>query len=120
MSSALPIDLTEIITNWTKNNPMNVQLVPDRSSKFQHILANKMGISGGEKSRSLARAALHRQGQWSLSESKPMMIDGKETYQIRYPDSLGLSRIAEDEGKTALTPVNLLSPAAIDPNAYHA
>jgi hypothetical protein len=24
----------------------------------------------------------------------------------------------EDEGKTALTPVNGLSPAAIDPNAY--
>ena len=49
---------------------------------------------------------------------KPMTIDGKKTYQIGIPIHWGYRGIAEDEGKTALTPANLLSPAVTDPNAY--
>jgi formate dehydrogenase major subunit len=49
---------------------------------------------------------------------KGMMIDGKKTYQIGIPIHWGFRGIAEDEGKTAKTPVNYLSPAVIDPNAY--
>jgi formate dehydrogenase major subunit len=49
---------------------------------------------------------------------KPMMIDGKKTYQIGVPIHWGYRGIKEDEGKTALTLANDLSPAAIDPNAY--
>jgi formate dehydrogenase major subunit len=49
---------------------------------------------------------------------KPMMIDGKKTYQIGVPIHWGFRGIAEDEGRTSLTSVNLLSPTVIDPNAY--
>ena len=49
---------------------------------------------------------------------KPMQIDGRTTYQIGIPIHWGYRGIKEDEGKTALTLANDLSPAAIDPNAY--
>ena len=49
---------------------------------------------------------------------KPMMIDGKKTYQIGIPIHWGYRGIAEDAGRTDLHPVNVLSPAVVDPNAY--
>jgi len=49
---------------------------------------------------------------------KHMMIDGKKTYQIGIPIHWGYRGIAEDEGKTALTLTNQLSPTVVDPNAY--
>ena len=49
---------------------------------------------------------------------KPMMIDGKKTYQIGIPIHWGYRGIAEDSGRTALDPVNMLTPAVVDPNAY--
>jgi formate dehydrogenase major subunit len=49
---------------------------------------------------------------------KPMMIDGKETFQIGIPIHWGYRGISEEAGKTSLIPANQLSPAAIDPNAY--
>jgi formate dehydrogenase major subunit len=48
---------------------------------------------------------------------KGMMIDGRKIYQIGIPIHWGYRGIAEDEGKTSLTNVNLLSPAVTDPNA---
>jgi formate dehydrogenase major subunit len=49
---------------------------------------------------------------------KPMMIDGKKTYQIGIPIHWGFRGISEDAGRTAKTSVNLLTPAVVDPNAY--
>jgi formate dehydrogenase major subunit len=60
---------------------------------------------------------------------KPMLIDGKTTYQIGIPIHWGYRGIAEDgatpedptaQGKprTGLTPANMLSPTVFDPNAY--
>jgi formate dehydrogenase major subunit len=49
---------------------------------------------------------------------KPMLIDGKKTYQIGIPIHWGYRGIAEDAGRTALTGANLLSPTIVDPNAY--
>jgi formate dehydrogenase major subunit len=49
---------------------------------------------------------------------KPMMVDGKKTYQIGIPIHWGYRGIAEDEGRTGLTMANQLSPAVTDPNAY--
>jgi formate dehydrogenase major subunit len=49
---------------------------------------------------------------------KPMKIDGKEVFQIGIPIHWGYKGIAEDLGRTAKTPVNMLTPAATDPNAY--
>jgi formate dehydrogenase major subunit len=49
---------------------------------------------------------------------KPMLIDGKKTYQIGIPIHWGYRGIAEDAGKTSRTLANQLSPAVTDPNAY--
>jgi formate dehydrogenase major subunit len=49
---------------------------------------------------------------------KPMMIDGKKVYQVGVPIHWGYRGIQEDKGITQRTLVNLLSPAAIDPNAF--
>ena len=50
---------------------------------------------------------------------KPMMIDGKKTYQIGLPIHWGYRGIAEDAGRNGAQPsVNLLSPTVMDPNAY--
>jgi formate dehydrogenase major subunit len=60
---------------------------------------------------------------------KPMMIDGKRTFQIGIPIHWGYRGIAEDGAtpetpdkmgtpKTAHTPTNMLSPTVFDPNAY--
>jgi formate dehydrogenase major subunit len=110
--------LTEHYHYWTKNNPMNVQLVPEPFVEIPAQLADKMGISGGENVR-VTSARGHYIGRAMVTRRiKPMMIDGKETYQIGIPIHWGYRGIAEDEGKTALTNANQLSPAAIDPNAY--
>ena len=81
-------------------------------------LADEMGISGGEKVRVTSARGQYIAKAMVTKRIKPMMIDGKKTYQIGIPIHWGYVGIPEDEGKTALTPANQLSPAAIDPNAY--
>ena len=49
---------------------------------------------------------------------KPMMVDGKKTYQIGMPIHWGFMGIAEDLDKTAKMPANRLTPTVIDPNAF--
>ena len=49
---------------------------------------------------------------------RPMKIDGKEMFQIGIPIHWGFRGIAEDEGKTAKTLTNQLTPTVIDPNAF--
>ena len=41
--------LTEHYHYWTKNNPMNVQLVPEPFVEVPHELAERMGLLGGER-----------------------------------------------------------------------
>jgi len=110
--------LTEHYHYWTKNNPMNVQLVPEPFVEVPAKLAEKMGITGGEKLKISSARGTYIGKAMVTRRIKPMMIDGKETYQIGIPIHWGYRGIAEDEGKTGLTPANQLSPAAIDPNAY--
>jgi formate dehydrogenase major subunit len=110
--------LTEHYHYWTKNNPMNVQLVPEPFVEIPAGLADDMGLRGGEKVR-VSSARGHYIGKAMVTKRiKPMMIDGKKTYQIGIPIHWGYRGIAEDDGKTAKTPTNSLSPAVIDPNAY--
>ena len=110
--------LTEHYHYWTKNNPMNVQLVPEPFVEVPAELANDMGIRGGEKLKVSSARGVYIAKAMVTRRIKPMMIDGKKTYQIGIPIHWGYRGIAEDQGKTALTPANGLSPAAIDPNAY--
>ncbi|MDP9147934.1 MAG: formate dehydrogenase-N subunit alpha, partial [Acidobacteriota bacterium] len=110
--------LTEHYHYWTKNNPMNVQLVPEPFVEISAEMADEMGLHGGEvlkissiRGQYIAKAMVTRR-------IKPMMIDGKKTYQIGIPIHWGYRGIAEDEGKTARTLTNALSPTVIDPNAF--
>ncbi len=110
--------LTEHYHYWTKNNPMNVQLVPEPFVEVPAQLADEMGITGGEKVKVTSARGEYVAKAMVTKRIKPMMIDGKKTYQIGVPIHWGYRGIAEDKGKTALMPANQLSPAAIDPNAY--
>ncbi|HYX27937.1 MAG TPA: formate dehydrogenase-N subunit alpha [Pyrinomonadaceae bacterium] len=110
--------LTEHYHYWTKNNPMNVQLVPEPFVEIPAKLADKMGITGGEKLKISSARGTYIGKAMVTKRIKPMMVDGKETYQIGIPIHWGYRGISEDEGRTGLTPANGLSPAAIDPNAY--
>jgi formate dehydrogenase major subunit len=110
--------LTEHYHYWTKNNPMNVQLVPEPFVEIPAELADDMGLRGGEKVRVSSARGHYVAKAMVTRRIKPMMIDGRKTYQIGIPIHWGYRGIAEDEGKTAKTPTNSLSPAVIDPNAY--
>jgi formate dehydrogenase major subunit len=110
--------LTEHYHYWTKNNPVNVQLVPEPFVEIPAELANEMGIRGGEKVRVTSARAQYVAKAMVTRRIKPMTIDGKKTYQIGIPIHWGYRGIAEDAGKTAKDPANLLTPTVIDPNAY--
>jgi len=110
--------LTEHYHYWTKNNQMNVQLVPEPFVELPAELADDLGLRGGERIKVTSARGHYIARAMVTRRIKPMQIDGKKTYQIGIPIHWGYRGIAEDEGKTALTPANMLSPAAIDPNAY--
>jgi formate dehydrogenase major subunit len=110
--------LTEHYHYWTKNNPMNVQLVPEPFVEMSAEMANDMGIRGGEKVKVSNARGEYIAKAMVTKRIKPMMIDGKKTYQIGIPIHWGYRGIAEDEGKTAKSLANNLSPTVIDPNAY--
>jgi formate dehydrogenase major subunit len=110
--------LTEHYHYWTKNNPMNVQLVPEPFVEISVEMADEMGLRGGEKVKISSARGHYIAKAMVTKRIKPMQIDGKKTYQIGIPFHWGYRGIAEDEGKTAKTLVNALSPTVIDPNAY--
>ena len=110
--------LTEHYHYWTKNNPMNVQLVPEPFVEIPIELANDLGLKGGERVKVSSARATYVAKAMVTHRIKPMTIDGKKTYQIGIPIHWGYRGIAEDAGKTALDSANLLSPTVIDPNAY--
>jgi len=110
--------LTEHYHYWTKNNPMNVELVPEPFVEVPAELADQMGIRGGERVKVTSARSYYIAKAMVTKRIKAMMIDGKKMFQIGIPIHWGYRGIAEDQGKTALTPVNNLTPTAIDPNAY--
>jgi formate dehydrogenase major subunit len=110
--------LTEHYHYWTKNNPMNVQLVPEPFIEMAAEMANEMGIHGGEKVKVSSARGEYIAKAMVTKRIKAMMIDGKKTYQIGIPFHWGYRGIAEDEGKTARMLVNLLTPTVTDPNAH--
>ena len=67
-----------------------------------------MGITGGEKVKVTSARGVYIAKAMVTKRIKPMMIDGKKTYQIGIPIHWGYRGIAEDEGKTSLDsrPIN--------------
>jgi formate dehydrogenase major subunit len=110
--------LTEHYHYWTKNNPMCVELVPEPFVEIPAELADEMGLRGGERVKVSSARASYVAKALVTRRIKPMMIDGKKTYQIGVPIHWGYRGISEDAGRTSLDSTNLLSPAVIDPNAY--
>ena len=110
--------LTEQYHYWTKNNPVNVQLIPEPFIEIPVELASDLGISGSEKIRVSSARGTYVAKAFVTKRIKPMTIDGKKVYQIGIPIHQGFRGIAEDEDRNARTPANLLSPTVIDPNAY--
>ena len=110
--------LTEHYHYWTKNNPMNVELVPEPFVEIPVELAGELGLAGGERVKVSSARGSYVAKALVTRRIKPMQIDGRKTYQIGIPIHWGYRGIAEDAGRTSLHPANLLSPTAIDPNAY--
>jgi formate dehydrogenase major subunit len=110
--------LTEHYHYWTKNNPMNVQLVPEPFVEISEEMAQERGIQGGDRVKVESARGHYIAKAMVTKRIKPMQINGKKTYQIGIPIHWGYRGIAEDEGKTERTPANMLSPTVIDPNAY--
>ncbi|HKU25707.1 MAG TPA: formate dehydrogenase-N subunit alpha [Candidatus Sulfotelmatobacter sp.] len=110
--------LTEHYHYWTKNNPMEVQLVPEPFVEVPAELADEMGIRGGERVKVTSARAQYIAKAMVTRRIKAMTIDGKKTYQIGVPIHWGYRGISEDAGRTALNPANLLSPTSMDPNAF--
>jgi formate dehydrogenase major subunit len=110
--------LTEHYHYWTKNNPANVELVPEPFVEIPAELADDIGIKGGERVKVTSARAEFIAKAMVTRRIKPMLINGKKTYQIGIPIHWGFRGIAEDEGRTAHTPTNLLSPTVVDPNAF--
>ena len=110
--------LTEQYHYWTKNNQMNVQLIPEPFVEIPVELADDLGIGKSEKIKVISARGTYIAKAFVTRRIKPMQIDGKKVYQIGLPIHQGFRGIKEDEDRDARTPANLLSPTVIDPNAF--
>jgi formate dehydrogenase major subunit len=110
--------LTEHYHYWTKNNPMNVQLVPEPFVEIPTELAAELGIRGGDRVKVTSARSHYVAKAMVTQRIRPMTVDGKTLYQIGIPIHWGYRGISEDLGRTNLNPVNMLSPTVIDPNAF--
>jgi formate dehydrogenase major subunit len=110
--------LTEHYHYWTKNNAMNVQLIPEPFVEIPVELAQDKGIKGTDKVKVISARGTYIAKAFVTRRLKPLMIDGKKVYPIGLPIHQGFRGIMEDQGKDARTPANLLTPAVTDPNAH--
>lgn len=110
--------LTEHYHYWTKNNPVNVELVPQMFVEIPVELANDLGIQGGELVKVTSARATYTAKAMVTRRIRPMTIDGKKVYQIGVPIHQGFRGIQEDAGRVPRSIANLLSPTVTDPNAY--
>ena len=110
--------LTEQYHYWTKNNPVNVQLIPEPFVEIPVELAEEKGIRGTDTIKVISARGTYIAKAFVTKRLKPMTIDGKKVYQIGLPIHQGFRGIAEDDGKDARTPANLLTPTVSDPNAH--
>jgi formate dehydrogenase major subunit len=110
--------LTEHYHYWTKNNPVNIELVPEPFVEIPAELAAEKGIKGGDKVKVTSARADYIAKAYVTGRIKPMMIDGKKVYQIGVPIHWGYMGIPSMVKETAKTPANLLTPTVFDPNAY--
>jgi len=109
--------LTEHYHYWTKNNPVNVQLVPEPFVEIPAELAGEMGIKGGDRVKVSSARAAYVAKAMVTHRIRPMTVNGEKVYQIGIPIHFGFRGIQEDAGRTERMLVNSLSPTVLDPNA---
>ena len=110
--------LTEHYHYWTKNNPVNMQLVPEPFVELPVELADEMGIKGGEKIKVSSARATYYAKAMVTRRIKPMTIGGKKTYQVGIPIHWGYKGLPDGRPENERTLANQLTPTVIDPNAY--
>ncbi len=110
--------LTEHYHYWTKNNPMNVQLVPQMFVEIPVELAGELGIKGGrngeghQRPRDLSRKS-HGHATHPADDDRR-----QEGLSDRHPHPSGLPGHSGRRRQGAAQLANLLSPTVTDPNAY--
>jgi formate dehydrogenase major subunit len=109
--------LTEHYHYWTKNNPMNVQLVPEPFVEIPVELASEIGIKGGDHVKVSSARATYIAKAMVTHRIRPMTVNGEKLYQIGIPLHFGYRGIQEDAGRTERMLVNTLTPTVVDPNA---
>ena len=92
--------------------------MPEPFDEIPAELADEIGIKGGERVKVSSARNEYVAKAMVTRRIKAMMINRKKTYQIGIPIHWGYRGIAEDEGRTARMPANMLSPTVFDPNAY--
>jgi formate dehydrogenase major subunit len=110
--------LTEHYHYWTKNNPMNTQLVPEPFVEIPYKLAEKIGVKGGEKVKVSSARAFYVAKAMVTHRIKPMQINGKETFQIGIPIHWGYKGLGDGRPEAERLLANQLSPTIVDPNAF--
>jgi formate dehydrogenase major subunit len=110
--------LTEHYHYWTKNNPMNMELVPEPFVEIPVDLATELGLKGGEKVKVSSARSSYFCKAMVTTRIKPMMIAGKKTYQVGIPIHWGYKGIDDKRPEAERTPANRLSPTVVDPNAF--
>jgi formate dehydrogenase major subunit len=110
--------LTEHYHYWTKNNPMNMQLVPEPFVEIPEELAKEKGINGGDKVKVTSARSTYYCKAMVTKRIKKMTIAGQEKYQVGIPIHWGYKGLGDNRPENERTPANMLSPTVIDPNAY--
>jgi formate dehydrogenase major subunit len=112
--------LTEHYHYWTKNNPMNMQLVPEPFVEMSQELAEKLQIKGGDKVKVSSIRSTYYCKAMVTSRMKPMKLAGQDepVHQVGIPIHWGYKGLNDQRPENERTPANLLSPTVIDPNAY--
>jgi len=77
--------LTEHYHYWTKNNPMNVQLVPEPFVEIPEEMAQEGGILGGDRVKVESGRGEYIAKAMVTKRIKPRQISGQKTYQIGIP-----------------------------------
>jgi len=113
---AFTMRLTETYHFWTKNNPANVELVPEPFAEINDQMAKELGISAGDFIRVSSIRGAHVCRAMVTKRLQPLQVDGKRLYQVGIPFSWGFRGISEDAGRTSRTLVNLITPTSYDAN----
>jgi formate dehydrogenase major subunit len=114
---AFTMRLTETYHFWTKNNPANVELVPEPFAEINEQMARDLGIRAGDPIRISTPRGAHICRAMVTKRLRALQVNGKRVYQVGIPFSWGFRGIAEDAGRTSRTLVNLITPTSYDANA---